>query len=153
MTVKGTVVRVSSIKPMVTAMDFVCAKCEQSTRCAFSDGLFEQPTKCGTEGCRGRSFAPDHSSAAAVDWQKVRVQEIASSASSGGNRGNAAAEGEGAEAGGGSSSDGRVPRSVEVELKSDLVDCCSAGDAVTVVAVVKVRPPSTSDRGTEGGRG
>jgi DNA helicase MCM8 len=35
---------------------------------------------------------------------------------------------------------GRVPRSVEVELRGDLVESCSAGDVVTVMAIVKVSP-------------
>lgn len=37
--------------------------------------------------------------------------------------------------------DGRVPRTVEVELHGDLVDSCVAGDVVTVLAIVKVPPP------------
>ena len=31
-----------------------------------------------------------------------------------------------------------MPRTLEVELKGDLVDCCSAGDVVTVLGLVKV---------------
>jgi DNA replicative helicase MCM subunit Mcm2 (Cdc46/Mcm family) len=33
---------------------------------------------------------------------------------------------------------GGVPRTLEVELKGDLVDCCSAGDVITVLGLVKV---------------
>lgn len=33
---------------------------------------------------------------------------------------------------------GGVPRTLEVELRGDLVDCCSAGDVVTVLGLVKV---------------
>ena len=32
---------------------------------------------------------------------------------------------------------GRIPRTIEIELTSDLVDSCVAGDMVTVTAVVK----------------
>lgn len=35
-------------------------------------------------------------------------------------------------------SEGQVPRSIEVELRGDLVDACTAGDVVTVVGLVKV---------------
>ncbi|KAK9914958.1 hypothetical protein WJX75_002939 [Coccomyxa subellipsoidea] len=35
-------------------------------------------------------------------------------------------------------SGGQVPRTIEVELKEDLVDSCTAGDVVTVVGIVKV---------------
>ncbi len=34
--------------------------------------------------------------------------------------------------------EGRVPRTLEVELREDLVDCCAAGDVVTVVGLVRV---------------
>lgn len=34
-------------------------------------------------------------------------------------------------------SEGQVPRTVEVELREDLVDSCTAGDIVTVVGIVK----------------
>ena len=33
---------------------------------------------------------------------------------------------------------GEVPRTLEVELSRDLVDCCVAGDVVTVLGLVKV---------------
>ena len=33
---------------------------------------------------------------------------------------------------------GGVPRTIEVELTEDLVDCCTAGDVVTVLGLVKV---------------
>ena len=35
-------------------------------------------------------------------------------------------------------SEGQVPRSIEVELRGDLVDCCTAGDVATVAGIVKV---------------
>ena len=34
--------------------------------------------------------------------------------------------------------EGRVPRTVDVELREDLVDCCAAGEVVTVVGLVRV---------------
>eukprot|EP00873_Tetraselmis_striata_P017353 jgi/Tetstr1/437617/TSEL_026284.t1 len=90
----GTVVRVSRVKPLVTRMSFACGKCgEAAATAAFADGKFELPTRCPTLGCRGKSFAPVHSTA-------VRVQEVV-----GADR----------------SDNGRVPRSVEVELRGDLV--------------------------------
>lgn len=33
---------------------------------------------------------------------------------------------------------GQVPRTVEVEVREDMVDSCTAGDVVTVVGIVKV---------------
>eukprot|EP00873_Tetraselmis_striata_P017384 jgi/Tetstr1/437648/TSEL_026315.t1 len=125
-TIKGTVVRVSRVKPLVTRMSFACGKCgEAAATAAFADGKFELPTRCPTLGCRGKSFAPVHSTA-------VRVQEVV-----GADR----------------SDNGRVPRSVEVELRGDLVDSCSAGDVVTVMAVVKVMNAQASKGGGGGGKG
>lgn len=34
--------------------------------------------------------------------------------------------------------EGRVPRTIEVELTGPLVDSCAAGDAVTVLGFIKV---------------
>lgn len=31
---------------------------------------------CSAEGCKGRSFLPDPSSARCIDWQKLRLQEL-----------------------------------------------------------------------------
>ena len=41
-----------------------------------------------------------------------------------------------------------VPRTIEVELTQDLVECCSVGDVVTVLGLVKVMS-TDSKRGTE----
>jgi hypothetical protein len=32
--------------------------------------------RCAAEGCKGRSFVPDPSSARCIDWQKLRLQEL-----------------------------------------------------------------------------
>ncbi len=41
---------------------------------------------------------------------------------------------------------GRIPRTVECELTSDLVDSCVPGDMVTITGVVKA---TSSEEGTE----
>lgn len=79
------------------------------------DGKFDLPAACSDAGCRSRAFKPDYASARAVDWQKLRLQEL---------------EADSADA-------GRVPRTLEVELCEDLVDACVPGDVVTVGGVVK----------------
>lgn len=43
--------------------------------------------------------------------------------------------------------EGRVPRTLDVELREDLVDTCAAGEVVTVVGLVRVIDAST-DAGT-----
>jgi DNA replicative helicase MCM subunit Mcm2 (Cdc46/Mcm family) len=70
-TIKGTVVRVSRVKPLITRMQFACGKCGEAFGMGLADGKFEIPSKCSTPGCRGKSFTPMHATAIATDWQKV----------------------------------------------------------------------------------
>lgn len=65
-----------------------------------------------------------------IDWQKIRVQELLGSDAQ---------------------QQGRVPRTVEVELKQDLVSSCVVGDVVTVLGLVKVL--ATGESGGRAGRG
>ncbi|GMH34114.1 hypothetical protein BSKO_01948 [Bryopsis sp. KO-2023] len=116
-TIRGTVVRMSPIKPLVIAMGFTCKKCGNKIHVSFSDGRYTPPGRCEGDGCRNRSFTPNLGYAKSIDWQKIRVQEIL---------------------GADKQEEGRIPRTVEVELTNDLVDCCVAGDVVTVLGLVKV---------------
>ena len=51
-----------------------------------------------------------------IDWQTIKVQEVA---------------------GDDQREAGRIPRAIECELTADLVDSCVPGDMVTITAVVK----------------
>ena len=113
--IRGNVVRVSGVRPLVLRMAFTCAKCSGETTAWFAEGKFEPPTKCADDTCRGRTFTPRYGSAKTVDWQKVRVQELEADIDDA----------------------GRVPRTVECELTEDLVDSCVPGDVVTIGGVVK----------------
>ncbi|KAH0455902.1 hypothetical protein IEQ34_015934 [Dendrobium chrysotoxum] len=115
--VHGTVVKVSTVRPLITLMDFTCAKCGTTITRAFPDGKFSPPIGCTIHGCRSRTFSPVRSTAKAIDFQKVRIQEILKS---------------------GIYEEGRVPRTVECELTEDLVDFCIPGDVVTVTGIIKV---------------
>ncbi|KAM3675485.1 DNA helicase MCM8 [Ammospiza maritima maritima] len=116
---RGTVVRVSNIKPLCTNLAFVCAACGDVQAVPLPDGKYTLPTKCLVPECRGRSFTADRSSplTTTVDWQSVKVQELM--------------EDDQREA-------GRIPRTIECELVQDLVDSCVPGDMVTVTGIVKV---------------
>lgn len=51
--VRGNVVRVSAIRPLVTQMDFRCDKCLQPIPTRFLDGKYDPPQRCtATKGCR-----------------------------------------------------------------------------------------------------
>ncbi|XP_076463609.1 DNA helicase MCM8-like [Babylonia areolata] len=117
--VKGTVVRVSNIKPMCTTLAFECITCQSEQSLSLPDGKYITPTKCPGENCKGKTFVPKRSSSLTetIDWQTIRVQEIMSD-----NQKEA----------------GRIPRTVDCELTCDLVDSCIPGDIVTVSGTVKV---------------
>ncbi|KFO96941.1 DNA helicase MCM8 [Calypte anna] len=116
---RGTVVRVSNIKPLCTKLAFVCGTCGDVQAVSLPDGKYTLPTKCLVPECRGRSFTADRSSplTTTVDWQSVKVQELMSD--------------DQREA-------GRIPRTIECELVQDLVDSCVPGDMVTITGIVKV---------------
>lgn len=145
-TVHGTVLKVSTVKPLVLRLEFRCMKCGKGIPRMFSDGKFSPPMSCTIQGCKSRSFIPDRSSAQLMDFQKIRqgtskliwaflqlycaksftflyvpipsrIQELVSA---------------------GNHEEGRVPRTVECELTEDLVDCCIPGEIVTVTGIVKV---------------
>ncbi|DBA93068.1 TPA: DNA replication licensing factor mcm8, variant 3 [Trebouxia sp. C0005] len=129
--VKGTVVRISAVKPLIQCMTFTCTRCGGEHQMRFPEGIYTPPTGCNLDGCRSKSFKPQKKSAQSLDWQKIRIQELSQ------------ADKEEA---------GRVPRTLEVELTRDLVDSCSAGDLVTVLGIVKVLS-TDAEAGGKGSKG
>ncbi|XP_013880058.1 DNA helicase MCM8 [Austrofundulus limnaeus] len=123
--VKGTVVRVSNIRPLCTRMAFRCQSCSHTLSLTLQHGKYATPTKCVQPGCRSRSFTPVRSSplTQTVDWQIIKVQELM---------------------GGEQRETGRIPRTVECHLTSDLCDSCVPGDTVTVTGIVRVINDGTS---------
>ncbi|KAG5857422.1 hypothetical protein ANANG_G00019300 [Anguilla anguilla] len=124
---RGTVVRVSNIKPLCSRMAFDCNACGDVQSLPLTDGKFATPTKCLQAECHGRSFTPNRSSpfTLTVDWQSIKIQEQISD--------------DQREA-------GRIPRTVECELTQDLVDSCVPGDTVTITGVVKVSNEEANGR-------
>ncbi|XP_054834584.1 DNA helicase MCM8 [Eublepharis macularius] len=123
---RGTVVRVSNIKPLCTKMAFICSACGNIQSVSLPDGKYTPPTKCPLPECHGRSFTADRSSpyTITVDWQSIKIQELMSD--------------DQREA-------GRIPRTIECELIQDLVDSCVPGDVITIAGIVKV---SNTEEGT-----
>lgn len=70
--VMGTCVRVSAIKPLVTRCDFVCVKCNDVTSRAFPDGKYNPPMSCENSPCRSRTLLPNRSTVETVDYQKIK---------------------------------------------------------------------------------
>lgn len=73
-TIRGTVVRISPIKPLVQSASFACGKCGSEQHVVFKEGIFTLPMKCGVDGCRSKNFNLLKRTAQSIDWQKIRVQ-------------------------------------------------------------------------------
>ncbi|KAI9209157.1 MCM2/3/5 family-domain-containing protein [Polychytrium aggregatum] len=128
--IRGTVVRVSSVKPIVLQMSFVCNNCNESQTLAISDGKYVVPTKCVKYGCKSRSFTPSrgaNSETRTADWQKIRIQEKLPDEQV---------------------DSGRIPRTVECEVTDDLVDVVTPGDVVSLAGTVKVLSTEEGKRAT-----
>ncbi|CAI6003192.1 unnamed protein product [Closterium sp. NIES-65] len=129
-TVCGTVVRVGPLRPLVVAMDFTCTRCGAITSLSFPDGRFSQPTACGHDNCRNRTFLQNRAGARKINFQTIRLQEL-----TGGT--------------GGGEDMGRMPRVVDCELREDLADACLPGDVVAVCGIVKIINNETDVGGGE----
>ncbi|XP_028775178.1 probable DNA helicase MCM8 [Neltuma alba] len=114
--VRGTVVKASTVRPLVMDMSFECGKCKQRIRRIFPDGKFSPPSICNLNGCKSKIFNPLRSTAQAIDFQKIRLQELLKPEDH---------------------EEGRVPRTVECELIQDLVDTCIPGDVLTVTGIIR----------------
>lgn len=114
---RGNVVRVSNIKPLVQRMSFRCASCGVLLRQVFSDGKFSPPTGC-VDRCKSKTFVPERSTAVVTDFQLVRMQEMVTDEEK---------------------DQGRIPRTIDCEFTGDLVDSCIPGDVVTLSGIVKAR--------------
>lgn len=72
--VRGTVLRVGYIKPLVTRMAFECNRCGATLLQPLPDGRFQTPSRCTGDRCKSRSFTPLRRSPhiATIDWQTIR---------------------------------------------------------------------------------
>lgn len=125
--IRGTVIRVSNLKLLCVWMAFSCNSCGSIQCVRQPQGKYTVPSKCGSDGCRTRSFTPKHSSpfTQTVNYQAIKVQEISDDEHREG---------------------GRVPRNVEVELMEDLVDSCVPGDIVTISGIMRVHNTEESTK-------
>jgi DNA helicase MCM8 len=124
-TVRGTVVRVSGVRPIVRRMNFECAKCGEIETVALVDGKYQAPLKC--DACKTKTMVAKRTDADSVDWQNICLQEIIENRSS-----------------------GRVPRTLECEATGAMVDRCVPGDIVCVSGTVKM--VAADDNEKAGGR-
>jgi DNA replicative helicase MCM subunit Mcm2 (Cdc46/Mcm family) len=126
MTMRGNVTRVSSVRPLIKHMIFQCTRCGKEMWQRFEYGKFDVPVKCDASCGKGGGggggggggvdkFTPLYESAIAVDYQKIKLQEL---------------EGDLSDA-------GRIPRSLDCELFGDLIDSTVPGDVVTISGILR----------------
>ncbi|KAJ2254095.1 DNA replication licensing factor mcm8 [Coemansia sp. RSA 455] len=130
-TVRGTVVRTTPIRPLMVQAQFNCVRCGGSQIIPIVEGKYEVPVKCLAQGCRSKVFdfcRNVESGTRTVDWQQIRIQEKVNDDPK---------------------DPGRVPRSIDAELLNDLVDCVVPGDVISCTGIVKV---VLSDEGKGKGR-
>jgi len=122
-TIAGSVLRVSTINVLVMSMEFQCSDCRTRVRISFNNGKYDAPTTCPNPECHSKNMMPERGSAITSFFQRIRVQEIDTDLKA--------------------VSAGKMPKTVECELRDDLVDCCVSGDVVELCGVLK--PELTTD--------
>ena len=128
--VRGTVLRVSGVRPLVRQMDFSCSKCGVGITRAFLEGKFSPPNSCETDGCKSRTFRPDRDSAITVDYQSIVLQESI-------DEQNGRSQTRRQKGGDPADENSNVPRTMTIEFMHELVDTIVPGDLVTISGVVK----------------
>eukprot|EP00158_Paraphelidium_tribonemae_P000974 Partr_v1_DN23777_c1_g1_i1_m52997 putative minichromosome maintenance complex component 8 len=76
--IHGTIVKASSVRPMITQLAFACSQCSEVTVVDLREGRYAMPSgKCPAVGCKSRSFVAlrDSHLTRAIDSQRVRIQE------------------------------------------------------------------------------
>eukprot|EP00920_Eleutheroschizon_duboscqi_P042706 GHVT01101840.1.p1 GENE.GHVT01101840.1~~GHVT01101840.1.p1 ORF type:complete len:599 (-),score=148.82 GHVT01101840.1:56-1852(-) len=160
--VRGAIMRVNSVRPLLTALTFTCVKCGVELTMSCKDGRYDPPSACPTDRCRNRYFAPQRHSASTIDWQRVRLQEdiIASEVDGSDSAADATAGDPQQQQQMGLSTSGSNALTIDLELTRSLVDTVVPGDIVTVTGIVKAAPSSLGgpssghpSSAADGGRG
>ena len=109
--------RVSSIKVLVESIQFQCHDCKSKILLTFVDGKWETPNRCVSLDCRSRIFNPEKHTAKTSFFQRLRLQEIENDIKD--------------------MNAGKMPKTIDCEIRDDLIDSCISGDIVTVCGVMK----------------
>lgn len=120
--IRGTVLRVSSIKVLVESITFTCYECKSKIVICFIDGKWETPNRCINIDCRSRLFNPEKHTARTSFYQRLKIQEIESDIND--------------------ITAGKMPKTIECEIKNDLIDSCISGDIVTICGIMKTEVQS-----------
>jgi replicative DNA helicase Mcm len=112
----GIIVRASSISPLVTRATFMCPVCGELNHIEQSGLTLQKPQKClACDNRRNFELVPQES--VFIDSQLVTIQERPEDLPP-----------------------GQLPRSLNVELKDDIVDLARPGDRITITGFIKLLP-------------
>ncbi|CAD2095741.1 DNA replication licensing factor MCM6, putative [Plasmodium vinckei lentum] len=116
--VRGQVTRTSDVRPELTLASFKCNECGNIINGVKQQFRYTQPSKCPSASCSNmHDWSLVLEQSYFVDWQKIRLQEIAQE-----------------------SPPGSMPRNMDVILRNDIVDSVHAGDRIIVTGCLIVVP-------------
>ncbi|KAG8906778.1 MCM DNA helicase complex subunit mcm6 [Tulasnella sp. 403] len=135
MAVSGTVTRTSEVRPELVWGTFACDECSGRVGDVEQQFKYTQPGMCQNPKCNNRTaWTLDVEASKFVDWQKVRIQENANEIPT-----------------------GSMPRSLDIILRSEIVERAKAGDKCiftgTFIVVPDISQLSTPGMGAEVTRG
>ncbi|KIY49483.1 MCM-domain-containing protein [Fistulina hepatica ATCC 64428] len=126
--ISGTVTRTSEVRPELLFGNFVCEVCKGVVNDIEQQFKYTEPQLCPNPTCGNRTaWQLQIDSSKFTDWQKVRIQENPSEIPT-----------------------GSMPRSLDVILRSELVERAKAGDKCVFIGTFIV-VPDVSQMGLPGG--
>ncbi|KAH9965760.1 mis5 protein [Russula dissimulans] len=128
MSISGTVTRTSEVRPELLFGSFICVVCDALVHEIEQQFKYTEPNLCPNPTCGNRSaWQLQIDSSKFTDWQKVRIQENPSEIPT-----------------------GSMPRSLDVILRSEMVERAKAGDKCVFTGSFIV-VPDVSQLGLPGG--
>ncbi|KIK67747.1 hypothetical protein GYMLUDRAFT_36511 [Collybiopsis luxurians FD-317 M1] len=128
MSISGTVTRTSEVRPELLFGSFICEVCKALVNDIEQQFKYTEPALCPNPTCGNRSaWQLQIETSKFTDWQKVRIQENPSEIPT-----------------------GSMPRSLDVILRSELVERAKAGDKCVFTGTFIV-VPDVSQLGLPGG--
>ncbi|WRT67336.1 uncharacterized protein IL334_004306 [Kwoniella shivajii] len=116
--ISGTVTRTSEVRPELVSGTFVCEQCKTVIKDVEQQFKYTEPILCQNQTCNNRAnWLLNIEQSKFSDWQKVRIQENANEIPT-----------------------GSMPRSLDVILRSEIVERAKAGDKCTFTGTFIVVP-------------
>ncbi|PWN50419.1 putative MCM6-involved in replication [Violaceomyces palustris] len=116
--ISGTVTRTSEVRPELLYGAFTCGECKNTVRDVEQQFKYSEPVMCRNPLCQNRrDWQLNVDQSRFCDWQKVRIQENANEIPT-----------------------GSMPRSLDVILRSEIVERAKAGDKCVFTGTFIVVP-------------